>query len=208
MPNIYINQHIPTLTSRSSGSIASTPWIPETDLLRRVENADPTVTEVRMWEARTVDVPPGQRRDVFTCSLAECIAVAIASKHGDGTRSVSLSHFPPTSTERQLEKLEQALQSTSHDFDNPRVLHKIFVITPGEYKKDQAGDWKLIPKQHTHIDDIKNMFGAYLPDIAVQLCPYSEMRSRHQSSAFALHVPAKVEEPIRYEGIVTGQCGF
>lgn len=125
----------------------------ETGLLARAQNGDPAVTQVSMWETKTVDIPPGQTADVFTYGLGGCTAIAVLSKHGDGTRGITLSHYPPLSTDDQLSKLKRALNTTSHSISNPNVQHEMYVITPYDWVRDheERGSSRPRSKRWLHV---------------------------------------------------------
>ncbi|CUR67679.1 hypothetical protein BN2877_31030 [Achromobacter xylosoxidans] len=182
--------------------------VPETDLLARARNGDSAVTQVSKWETKTVDIPPGQKAEVFTYGLCGGTAIAVLSKHGDGTRGITLSHYPPLSTDDQLSNLEQALNTTSHCISNPNVQHEIYVITPRDRVQDHEGTWILQPREQAVVARINTAAQALLPEIQPQVLLYSENRTRGESGAFVLSVFRERDKPIRYQGTHYGACGF
>lgn len=199
------------ITNRFSSRIqcsSRTRWVPETELLVRAQNGDPAVTQVSMWETKTVDIPPGQKAEVFTFGLFGCTAIAVLSKHGDGTRSITLSHYPPTSRDDQLGNLKRALNTTSHSISNPNVQHEIYVITPRDWVRDHEGTWTLQAKEQALVARINTAVQALLPEIQPQVLLYSLNRVPGESGAFVLEVPDESDKPIRYQGTHYGVCGF
>lgn len=177
---------------------------PEARLLERTEANDPTVTCVSMWQSKNVDVPPGAARTVFTFGLGGCTAVALLTLHRDGTRSVSLSHYPPTHRQQQLQDIQRALGSRSHGGEDA-VRHEVFIVAPEGHAQDAAGTWQTTAPV---VEDIVRTVQSRVSRVAPHVLSYSQARGYGDSRAFVLNVPASAEEPIRYEGTHFGRCAF
>src|SRR6202012_175327 len=103
--------------SSSSFAISALPvqWPSETNnLIVRAGTGDARVVAVPFWTTRTLSIPPGQKKEVFTYGPGCAVTAAILSMHGDGTRGVTFSSYPPAALATQLATIGQALETTSH----------------------------------------------------------------------------------------------
>ncbi|VVE86022.1 hypothetical protein [Pandoraea sputorum] len=205
-PAFMLPAHAQTLDPRPQASEHNR--LPETGWCARAKNKDPAVTEVWMEQSRTVEILPGQKAEVFTASLAGCTAVAVLSKHSNGTRSVTLSHYMPTSKPAQLSELDHALNTKSHATANPEVQHEIYVITPGDLVQDHEGKWSMRARDAAHIAAVNKTVQTRLPEIQVKVLSYGNAEDTGKSTAFILSIPSETEKPVRYSGMHYGACGF
>jgi hypothetical protein len=176
----------------------------EQALMARARANDPEVCEVPMCGTRTVEVPPGQQRQIYTYGLGTCTAVAVVSKHPDGKRIATLSHYPSISTDFQVRALQVEL--ARHAPAGSGVSHEVFVVAPGGYEKDSDGGWQLKAKEHDVVGKLLRTFQSQLPEIKPTLIAFSERPHGGESNAFVIDIPAKVDDPIRYDGLHRGQC--
>lgn len=180
-------------------------WMPETALIERAKKKDPGVFQVSMFETRSVDIPPGEAKQVFTSGLGGCTAVAIVSQHPDGKRSLTLSHHPPTHTDQQVREI--ARDMNRHAAGDPTVKRTAFIVTPGDPEK-QGEKWVLEPNQQYVVARVKGVLQHWLPGVEPKTLSYSELKMRGESRAFILDVPSAADKPIQYQGIVYGKCEF
>ncbi len=168
----------------------------------------PTIVTVPMWKTNTVDMPPGLRYEVLTYGPGCAIMVAILSKHGDGTRSITLSNYPPTAVEHLLEDLVQALRTTSHSAGNPEARHEVFLVTPSDWERGPEGTWILSENRQEVLDSIERTIQTHLPGVKPEVLPFPSSHRFGESRTFVLQIPPEPDYPIRYHGINRGVCRF
>jgi hypothetical protein len=167
-----------------------------------------TVTVVPLWKTNTIDIPSGQRYEVRTYGPGCAITVAILSKHGDGTRSVTLSSYPPIAVDHQLADLDLALKTTSHAAGNPGVLHEAFLVAPSDWEQDAEGKWILSENHQEIISLIDKAIQTHLPETKPKMLPFPSSLRFGESRTFALQIPSEPHRPIRYQGVDRGVCSF
>ena len=179
----------------------------ETALRSRVASHDPTVTEVRVGETQTVDVPPGQDATIFTGALSGGTVAAVLSRHGDGTRSVTLCRYSAMFAGEPLGKLDEALKTTSHA-PSSQTQHEMYVLVLGEFVEDAEGEpeWRAKPDEAKDVAALETTVQARLPHVQATVLPYRVTKVGGQSDALILTVPAG--EPVRYDGKLHGVCGI
>jgi hypothetical protein len=198
-------------SSLSSFAISAPPvqWPSETNnLIVRAGTGDARVVAVPFWTTRTLSIPPGQRKEVFTYGPGCGVTAAILSLHGDGIRGVTLSNYPPIALATQLEAMGQALQTTSHSTWCFNSRHEVFVITPTDCVDEEGETLVLSGNRQTVIRGIQETVQRHLPDTQLKLLSYPSELRFGESRSFILQIPAESGHPIRYRGIDSGVCSF
>nr|WP_297353608.1 hypothetical protein [uncultured Caldimonas sp.] len=175
----------------------------EIGLLQRLQ--DPKVTKVMAHEIKTITVPPGEPKTLFTFGLGGCIAVSILSKKHDGTINATLSHRPPEELDDQLREIQHELGC--HPPRGPRIGREILILAPGGYK-EAGGHRELQPAVTAEVAELVRMLDAKLPGITPTVVFYHPRRSNEQSDALVVDFPAEAGDPVRYKGIHNAPSGL
>jgi hypothetical protein len=177
----------------------------ELGLMQRSFKKDPQVCKVLMREVKTIDVAPGEPKQMFTFGLGGCIAVSILSKQEDGTISATMSHRPPEELETQLQEIQQEL--ARHRTDHSGVGREILILAPGGYKETE-GKRELQPALTAELAEMVRMLNAKLPGITPILVSYHPRRPSEHSDALVIDFPERAGHPVLYKGIHNGECGL
>jgi len=71
--------------------------VPEANLTARANQGDSEVDEVLAGQTRTLSIPPGKQKTVFTQGMNGCYAMALISAAADGKRNLTMTHHPEIS---------------------------------------------------------------------------------------------------------------
>ncbi|MES2830967.1 MAG: hypothetical protein V4695_03130 [Pseudomonadota bacterium] len=199
--------HIGTIYANSVNKVSACPSI---DTIDARLNARAAVNDLAVWRVRigsifTIDILPGQQQTIFTPKIEGSTVVAIVSKHPDGKRSATISHRSPVTTDRQVQDLDREIDQ----YHGPRlaeVKYEAFILTPGDFTKTTEGNWEIEAKQRDVAGKLIDCLKNNLPGTKPTMIAYSESMELGRSSAFVLEIPAAVEQPVRYDGLLEGRC--
>jgi hypothetical protein len=194
-----------TRQTMSSRHAVPKTWLPEISLIERAKGDDPEVFAVPMGVTRTVEVAPGEAKQIFTHGLGAQTAVMIASKQSDGKLRVTLSHQPSIFAAEQVSEIRREL--SSHTAAGSSAKHAVVIVTPGDWVK-REGKWNLEARLRWLIEQLTSVLESGLPNVSLQTQLYSEPIPVWQSRALILKVPAEANAPILYHGLKSGECGF
>jgi len=182
----------------------------ERDLVLRAKCGDPEVSQVGRGECFSVDISPGERKHIFTQSLADgtiigdSLVMVAMSRHPGGRQSLTLSHCSANgSISDQLQDINNALNA-HHSPDNANVEHQLLLITAGDYVPDTNGKHALEPRHSDQFKQLSSLINTVLPQLTPKVLPYSPAPDEGISTAFML----KIDKWISYDGIVSGRCKY
>lgn len=177
-------------------------------LWERVEANDPNIEQVNMGSGKSIEVAPTDEEEkvIWTFGLCGCYGSAVFTEHEDGTRTLALTHYPPTELSVNMSKLGDLIGAS----EKMKVAKtkKAVLALPGEWIQDpETKKYKMKAKNQQAIDALTLAIKAKLgTDIEIKIEPYSEMISvgEKDQGTFVVYVPPSGKGDVRYKTWFSG----